>query len=173
MKQVMSIFLFFVLLAPALGYAQTTLKSGDKAPDFISKDQDGKTVSLKQYKGKKVVLYFYPKDNSSGCTAEACSFRDNFNELTKQGYTIIGVSTDDETSHKGFIEKNSLPFSLLADVDKSIHMKYGVWSEKERNGVMGFSTTRTTFLIDQKGMISQVIEKVDTRNSASQILGLN
>lgn len=173
MKPLVSIFLFFMLAVPAVNYAQTSLKAGDKAPDFISKDQDGKTVSLKQFKGKKVVLYFYPKDNSSGCTAEACSLRDNFTELTKQGYTILGVSTDDEASHRGFKENNKLPFSLLADVDKSIHMKYGVWTEKERLGVKAFSTTRTTFLIDKKGYISSVIEKVDTKNHASQILTMN
>jgi len=171
MKQAISIFLFFMLVGTAAGYAQTKLKAGDKAPDFVSKDQDGKTVSLKQFKGKKVVLYFYPKDGSTGCTAEACSLRDNITELTKDGYTILGVSTDDEASHKGFKEKNKLPFSLLADVDKSIHMKYGVWNERERNGIMGYSTTRTTFLINQSGVITKVIEKVDTKNHASQILG--
>lgn len=173
MKRVISILAFFLLTVPLVNYAQTMLKAGDKAPEFLSKDQDGKIVSLRQFKGKKVVLYFYPKDNSSGCTAEACSLRDNITELTKEGYTILGVSTDDEASHKGFKEKNALPFSLLADVDKSIHMKYGVWTEKERFGVKGFSTTRTTFLIDKKGFISKVIEKVDTQNSASQILSAN
>ena len=116
MKQLL---LLLFLLAPGINYGQTTLKAGDKAPDFISKDQDGKTVSLKQFKGKKLVLYFYPKDNTSGCTAQACSLRDNFKELKKQGYTVLGVSTDDELSHKGFKDKYQLPFSLLADVDKS------------------------------------------------------
>ena len=172
MKQVISIFLFLMLAYSGVTYAQTTLKAGDKAPDFTSKDQDGKTVSLKQYKGKKVVLYFYPRDNTSGCTAQACSLRDNFSELKKEGYTILGVSTDDEASHRGFIEKNSLPFSLIADVDKSVHQKYGVWTEKERNGVKAFSTTRTTFLINKNGFISSVITTIDTKNHASQIFSL-
>ncbi len=172
MKHVISIFLFFLLAAPGMNYAQTKLKAGDKAPDFISKDQDGKTVSLKQFKGKKVMLYFYPRDNSSGCTAQACSLRDNFKELKKQGYTILGVSTDDEVSHKGFKDKYALPFSLLADVDKSIHMQYGVWTEKDRNGVKAYSTTRTTFLINKDGFINSIITDIDTKNHASQILSL-
>jgi peroxiredoxin Q/BCP len=155
-----------------LSNAQTTLKAGDKAPDFVSKDQDGKKVSLKQFKGKKLVLYFYPKDNSSGCTAQACSLRDNISELKKQGYTILGVSTDDGASHKGFIQKNALPFSLIADTDKSIHQKYGVWTEKERNGVKAFSTTRTTFIINKNGFINNVIKEIDTKNHAGQILSL-
>lgn len=172
MKHVISIFLFFLLVAPGMNYAQTKLKAGDKAPDFISKDQDGKTVSLKQFKGKKLMLYFYPRDNSSGCTAQACSLRDNFKELKKQGYAILGVSTDDEVSHKGFKDKYELPFSLLADIDKSIHLKYGVWTEKERNGVKAYSTTRTTFLINKDGFINSIIADIDTKNHASQILSL-
>lgn len=172
MKLIGSIFLFLMLAIPIANYAQTHLKAGDKAPDFVSKDQNGKTVSLKQYKGKKLILYFYPKDNTSGCTAQACSLRDNFKELKKQGYTVLGVSTDDEASHRGFIEKNSLPFSLLADTDKSIVQKYGVWTEKERNGVKAFSTTRTTFLINKSGVIESVITQIDTKNHAGQILSL-
>ena len=173
MKPFISIFLFILLTASTVIQAQTSLKAGDKAPDFVSKDQNGKTVSLRQFKGKKLVLYFYPKDNTSGCTAQACSLRDNFKELKKQGYTILGVSTDDEASHRGFIEKNNLPFSLLADTDKSIVTKYGVWTEKERNGVKAFSTTRTTFLINKDGYINRVITGIDTKNHASQILSLN
>ena len=173
MKPVISIFLFILLTASTVIQAQTSLKAGDKAPDFVSKDQNGKTVSLRQFKGKKLVLYFYPKDNTSGCTAQACSLRDNFKELKKQGYTILGVSIDDEASHRGFIEKNNLPFSLLADTDKSIVTKYGVWTEKERNGVKAFSTTRTTFLINKDGYINRVITEIDTKNHASQILSLN
>lgn len=172
MKPIISIFLVLFLTAPALIQAQTKLKAGDKAPDFISKDQNGKTVSLKQFKGKKLVLYFYPKDNTSGCTAQACSLRDNFKELKKEGYTVLGVSVDDEASHRGFIEKNSLPFSLLADVDKSIVTRYGVWTEKERNGVKAYSTTRTTFLINKSGYINKVITEIDTKNHAGQILSL-
>ncbi|MEJ7692871.1 thioredoxin-dependent thiol peroxidase [Daejeonella sp.] len=172
MKPFISIFLLFLIGLAGVTSAQTTLKAGDKAPGFISKDQNGKTVSLKQFKGKKVVLYFYPKDNSSGCTAQACSLRDNISELKKQGYTILGVSTDDEASHRGFIEKHALPFSLIADTDKSIHKKYGVWTEKERNGVKAFSTTRTTFVITKSGFISKVITEIDTKNHAGQILSL-
>ena len=172
MKTLISLLLLISLGGVGVSNAQSKLKAGDKAPDFVSKDQDGKTISLKQFKGKKVVLYFYPKDNSSGCTAQACSLRDNFSELKKQGYTVLGVSTDDEASHRGFIEKNSLPFTLLADTDKSIHMKYGVWTEKERNGVKAFSTTRTTFIINKDGFINNVITEVDTKNHANQILTL-
>ena len=173
MKPFISIFLFILLTASTVIQAQTSLKAGDKAPDFVSKDQNGKSVSLRQFKGKKLVLYFYPKDNTSGCTAQACSLRDNFKELKKQGYTILGVSIDDEASHRGFIEKNNLPFSLLADTDKSMVTKYGVWTEKERNGVKAFSTTRTTFLINKDGYINRVITEIDTKNHASQILSLN
>jgi peroxiredoxin Q/BCP len=172
MKNLIRIFLLLLISVPALTIAQTKLKAGDKAPDFVSKDQDGKTISLKKYKGKMLVLYFYPKDNTSGCTAQACSLRDNFKELKKQGYTILGVSTDDEASHRGFIEKNNLPFSLVADVDKSINIKYGVWTERERNGVKSFGTTRTTFIINKDGFINNIITEIDTKNHAGQILTL-
>lgn len=173
MKAIIKIVLLILLTFPLVIQAQTKLKAGDKAPDFTSKDQDGKTVSLRQFKGKKLVLYFYPKDNTSGCTAQACSLRDNFKELKKEGYTILGVSVDDEASHRGFIEKNALPFSLLADVDKTIVTNYGVWTERERNGVKSFSTTRTTFLINKDGYINRVITEIDTKNHAGQILGKN
>lgn len=172
MKKTVSIVILLCVLVTGLTQAQTKLKAGDKAPDFVSKDQNGKTVSLKQFKGKKLVLYFYPKDNTSGCTAQACSLRDNFQALKKEGYTILGVSIDDEASHRDFIAKNKLPFSLLADTDKSIVTKYGVWTEKERNGVKAFSTTRTTFLINKDGYINRVITEIDTKNHASQILGM-
>lgn len=150
--------------------AQSTLKAGDKAPEFTSKDQDGRKISLSDYKGKKVVLYFYPKDQTPGCTKEACNLRDNFSALTDAGYTILGVSSDDESSHKEFIKKYSLPFTLLADTDKSVHQKYGVWVEKERDGKKYWGTARTTFLIDEQGMITEIIDKVDTEGHASQIL---
>lgn len=173
MKPLISICFFFLLALPGINYAQTTLKAGDKAPDFTAKNQDGKEISLSQFKGRKVILYFYPKDNSAGCTAEAISLRDHIAELEKKGYKVLGVSTDDEASHKDFQVKNALPFPLIADVDKSIHMKYGVWNEKERFGVKKFGTTRTTFLIDQKGYITSVIQDVDTKYHASQILTMN
>ena len=114
--------------------AQTTLKIGDKAPAFTGKDQDGKSVALSSFAGKKVVLYFYPKDQTPGCTAQACNLRDNIDMLTQQGYVVLGVSTDDEASHRAFREKYNLPFTLIADTDKSITQAYGVWVEKEREG---------------------------------------
>lgn len=150
--------------------AQTKLKVGDKAPDFTGKDQDGKQISLHDYAGKKVVLYFYPKDHTPGCTQEACNLRDNIDPLSKAGYVVLGVSTDDEASHKDFQQKYSLPFSLVADTDKSINMKYGVWVEKERDGKKFMGTARTTFLIDEKGIITSIIDKVDTQAHADQIL---
>lgn len=152
--------------------AQTRLKAGDQAPDFSGKDQDGNLVSLKQYKGKKVILYFYPKDNTPGCTAEACNLRDNKDLLAKEGYEVLGVSTDDEASHRDFRTKYSLPFPLIADTDKSINQKYGVWVEKERDGKKFFGTARTTFVIDEKGMITEVIDKVETKDHTNQILKL-
>jgi peroxiredoxin Q/BCP len=150
--------------------AQSPLKAGDKAPDFSGKDQDGKQVSLSDYKGKKVILYFYPKDNTPGCTAQACNLRDNKDMLAKEGYEVLGVSTDDEASHKDFRAKYALPFSLIADTDKSINQKYGVWVEKERDGKKFMGTARTTFIIDEKGTITQVIDKVETKDHANQII---
>jgi peroxiredoxin Q/BCP len=153
-------------------FSQSPLKVGDKAPDFSAKDQDGKQISLSALKGKKVILYFYPKDQTPGCTQEACNLRDNMDALTDEGYEVLGVSTDDEASHKEFQQKYSLPFSLVADTDKSINQKYGVWVEKERDGKKFFGTARTTFLIDERGIITHIIDKVDTKEHASQILKL-
>lgn len=147
------------------------LKPGDKAPDFEVNDQDGNPVKLSDYKGKKVALYFYPKDNTPGCTAEACNLRDNYAELQKQGYEILGVSTDSEKSHKKFIEKQELPFKLLADTEKHIHEKYGTWIEKQMYGRKYMGTARYTFIIDEEGKIEKVIDKVKTKEHASQILG--
>ena len=152
--------------------AQTKLKIGDKAPDFTGKDQDGKQITLSAYQGKKVILYFYPKDQTPGCTAEACNLRDNISALSDDGYEVLGVSTDDVASHKEFQQKYNLPFSLVADTDKSINEKYGVWVEKERDGKKFMGTARVTFLIDEKGMITNIIDKVDTKEHASQILKL-
>ena len=146
------------------------LEPGDKAPDFKVNDQDGNPVSLSDYKGKKVVLYFYPKDNTPGCTAEACNLRDNYSTFQKQGYEILGVSTDSEKSHQKFIEKQSLPFRLLADTDKEIHEKYGTWVEKSMYGRKYMGTARMTFVIDENGKIERVIEKVKTKDHAAQIL---
>ena len=147
------------------------LAAGMKAPDFSTKDQDGKEVTLSSLKGKKVVLYFYPKDMTSGCTAEACSLRDNYSKLQKAGYEIFGVSRDDEKSHQKFIAKEKLPFRLLADTDLSVHKKYGTWIEKSMYGRKYMGTARVTFLIDAQGILEEVIGKVDTKNHAAQILG--
>ena len=146
------------------------LKVGDNAPDFTGKDQDDNTIKLTDYKNMKVVLYFYPKDDTPGCTAEACNLRDNYILLKKKGFEIIGVSGDDEKSHKKFIEKYSLPFSLIADTDKSIHEKYGTWVEKSMYGRKYMGTARNTFIINEKGIIEEIIEKVDTKEHTSQIL---
>ncbi len=151
-------------------YGQLSLKIGDKAPDFTGKDQDGKKISLSDFKGKKVVLYFYPKDQTPGCTAQACNLRDNSDKLSAEGYTILGVSTDDEASHREFREKYNLPFTLIADTDKSITQKYGVWVEKEREGKKFMGTARTTFIIDANGVITDIVDKVDTKEHAAQIL---
>src|SRR5437879_964758 len=146
------------------------LSIGDKAPDFTSKDQDGKEVKLSDFNGKKVVLYFYPRDMTPGCTAEACDLRDNYKMLQKQGYEVLGVSTDDEKMHRKFIEKEKLPFRLLADTDKSVHNKYGTWIEKSMYGRKYMGTARITFIIES-GKIVDIIGKVDTKNHAAQILG--
>jgi peroxiredoxin Q/BCP len=149
------------------------LTAGNKAPDFTTKDQDGNQVKLSDFKGKKVVLYFYPKDMTPGCTAEACDLRDNYRALQKQGYEVLGISTDDEKLHRKFIEKEKLPFRLLADSDKSVHEKYGTWIEKSMYGRKYMGTARVTFIIDENGTIKEVIDKVDTKNHTAQILGEN
>ena len=133
-------------------------------------DQDGKEVRVSDYKGRKIALYFYPKDNTSGCTAEACSLRDGYDELKKAGYEIIGVSKDSAQSHRGFIEKQNLPFRLIADTDTTLQQQFGVWAEKKMYGRTYMGTLRHTFLIDENGVIEKVIEKVDTKNHAQQIL---
>ncbi|PZR30258.1 MAG: thioredoxin-dependent thiol peroxidase [Azospira oryzae] len=146
------------------------LKAGDKAPDFKTTDQDGNEVKLSSFKGKKVVLYFYPKDMTPGCTAQACDLRDNYKALQKAGYEVLGISTDTEKLHQKFIAKEKLPFTLLSDTDKSVHEKFGTWVEKSMYGRKYMGTARTTFVIDEKGVIEEVIEKVDTKNHTSQIL---
>jgi len=150
----------------------STLKEGDKAPGFAAKDQNGKTVSLSDFKGKNVILYFYPKDDTPGCTAEACSFRDNYQSMLSKGFDVIGVSTDDEKSHKKFETKFSLPFTLIADTDKHIVEAYGVWAEKNMYGKKYMGTLRTTFVIDGEGIIKKIIDKVDTKNSSQQVIDL-
>lgn len=148
------------------------LKEGQKAPGFKAKDQNGNMVSLDQFAGKKVVLYFYPKDDTPGCTAEACDFRDNYQGLTAKGYVVLGVSIDDEKSHKKFVTKHNLPFTLLADTDKAIVEAYGVWGEKNMYGKKYMGINRTTFIIDEQGVIAHIIRKVDTKNSTAQVLEL-
>jgi len=169
--------LFFFLLVIQCGVSLSVfaesdggVKNGDIAPNFTAKDQNGNTVSLSQFKGKKVVLYFYLKDFSPGYTAEACNLRDNYDSLTKAGYTILGVSTDDQLSHKDFKTKYNLPFDLVADVDTSINKEYGVWVEKERDGKKFWGTARTTFIIDEKGVVVNKIDKVDPKQHAYQVL---
>jgi thioredoxin-dependent peroxiredoxin len=149
------------------------LKKGDDAPDFEGLDQYGKKISISDFKGKKVALYFYPKDNTPGCTAEACSLRDGYSDLKKAGYVILGVSVDDSASHKKFSEKYSLPFSLIADTSKEIVNLYGVWGEKKMYGKSYEGTHRVTFIIDEKGKIKDIIEKVNTKDHTSQILEIN
>jgi peroxiredoxin Q/BCP len=146
------------------------LNIGDKAPDFKAKDQDGKEIKLSDFKGKKVVLYFYPKDNTPGCTAQACNLRDNYEELQKQGYVVLGVSQDSEKSHQKFIEKQNLPFPLIADEDHTVHNLYGTWGEKKMYGKTYMGTLRTTFVIDGDGKIEDIIQKVKTKEHTAQIL---
>ena len=146
------------------------LKIGDKMPDFQVQDQDGKTVSSKDLLGKKTIIYFYPKDNTSGCTAEACSLRDNHEALIARGYNVIGVSKDSAASHKKFIEKYSLPFTLLADTSTQMLQAFGAWGEKMMYGKTVMGTLRRTFIFDENGILTEIIEKVDTKNHAQQIL---
>ena len=147
-----------------------SLSIGDKAPDFTVNDQDGKPVKLSSLKGKKVVLYFYPKDMTPGCTTEACNLRDNYKLLMKQGYEVLGISTDNEKTHQKFIAKENLPFRLLADTDKKVHDLYGTWIEKSMYGRKYMGTARNTFVIDEKGVIEDIIGKVDIKNHTDQIL---
>ena len=148
----------------------TTLKPGDAAPLFSATDQHGNIISLKSLNGKKVVLYFYPKDDTPGCTAEACNLRDNHSELIKQGYVVIGVSPDPVAKHEKFAVKYELPFSLLPDTEKIIIQAYGVWGPKKFMGKSYDGVYRTTFVIDEKGIIEKVFTQVDTKEHTAQIL---
>ena len=147
-----------------------SLKVGDKIPDFEAKDQNGNTIKLSDYKGKKVVLYFYPKDNTPGCTAESCNLRDNYDDLRNKGYEVIGVSTDGEKSHQNFISKYNLPFNLIADTDKKLHELFGTWGEKSMYGKKYMGTIRTTFIIDEEGKLEKIVDKVKTNDHTVQIL---
>ncbi len=148
------------------------LKEGDIAPNFTAKDQNGKEVSLSDFKNQFVILYFYPKDDTPGCTAEACSYRDNYQNLQTLGFEVIGISTDDEKSHKKFEQKHDLPFTLIADTDQKIVNDYGVWVEKNMYGKKYMGTARKTFLIDKEGKVARIISKVDTKNASQQLLDL-
>ena len=147
-----------------------SLKIGNKAPDFESINQNGDKVKLSNFIGKKVVLYFYPRDNTPGCTAQACNLKDNYNTLQQNGYTILGISKDSPKSHQKFINKFDLPFDLIADEDKNVHIKYGTWIEKSMYGKNYMGTARWTFLIDEQGNIENIIQKVKTKEHTSQIL---
>lgn len=146
------------------------LKEGMKAPDFEGVDQNGETIKLSDFKGKKLVLFFYPKDNTPGCTAEACNLRDNYDDMLKRGFAVVGVSKDSEKSHKNFADKYSLPFPLIADTSKKILNDYNVWREKNLYGKISMGTVRTTFIIDENGIIEKIISKVNTKSHAEQII---
>ena len=146
---------------------------GDKAPQILGKDQNGNEIKLSDFSGQKLVLYFYPKDSTSGCTTEACNLRDNYSELRSQGYAVVGVSVDDEKSHLKFIDKNELPFPLIADTDKTLVEQFGVWGEKKMYGRSYMGTFRTTFIIDENGIITKIIspKEIKVKEHAAQILG--
>ena len=148
----------------------TELEEGMKAPDFSGKDQSGNAISLKDLQGRKVILYFYPKDNTPGCTTESCNLRDNYRELIKKGFEVIGVSADSEKSHQNFIDKYNLPFNLISDSGKEILKAYGAWGLKKLYGKEYEGILRKTFIIDEQGVILKIINKVDTKNHTNQIL---
>lgn len=145
---------------------------GDKAPELLGRDQDGKEVKLADFKGKKLVLYFYPKDNTPGCTTEACNLRDNYQRFMDAGYAVVGVSVQDEKSHKKFIEKHELPFPLIADTEKTLNNAFGVWGEKSMCGRKYMGTFRTTFIIDEEGKVERIItpKEIKVKEHAAQIL---
>ncbi len=146
------------------------LKIGDKAPNFSYVAENGSEISLENFKGKKVILYFYPKDNTPGCTAEACNLRDNYDDLKSKGYEIVGVSPDSEKSHNRFAEKHALPFGLIPDTDKKLMNDYGVWGEKKMYGRTYDGVHRTTFIINEAGNIEEIFKKVKTKDHTNQIL---
>ena len=146
------------------------LKPGDKMPSFEVVDQDGNKVTSENLLGKKTIIYFYPKDNTPGCTAEACNLRDNYQALIDQGYNVVGVSKDSAASHRKFADKFSLPFTLLSDPSTTMLQDFGAWGEKKMCGKVCVGTLRRTFIFDENGILTRVIEKVDTKNHASQIL---
>ena len=148
----------------------TTLKEGDKAPDFKVINELGEEMTLADFSGKKLVLYFYPKDSTPGCTAESCNLRDHYAELKTKGFEVLGVSADNEASHQKFIKKHELPFHLLADTEKEVLYAYGVWGPKKFMGRTFDGIHRTTFVIDENGMIERIFTKVKTKEHTEQIL---
>lgn len=150
----------------------SNLKEGDKAPAFSAKDQNGKLVHLSDFSGKKLILFFYPKDNTPGCTTEACNFRDNYESLTAEGFEVVGVSVDGESSHLRFASKHNLPYTLLVDEDKKMVEDYKVWVEKSMFGKKYMGTARKTFIIDENGIILHIIDKVKTKEASEQVRAL-
>jgi len=148
----------------------STLRIGDKAPDFVGFNQKDEKKSLESFKGKKVILYFYPKDNTPGCTAESCNLNDNYQLWLSKGYEVVGVSPDSVASHKKFADKYSFGFNLIADPDAEILKAYGVWGEKNMYGKKYMGVLRTTFVINEEGVIEQIFDKVDTKNHTNQII---
>lgn len=150
------------------------MQIGDKVPEILGLDQNGKEIKRSDFKGKKLALYFYPKDNTTGCTAEACSLRDGYEELKAAGYEVLGVSKDSAKSHQGFIEKQNLPFNLIADTDTTLQQQFGVWAEKSMYGRKYMGTLRTTFIINEDGIIENIIgpKEIKTKDHANQILKL-
>ena len=149
------------------------MEIGSKAPEVLGHDENGKEIRLSDFKGKKLVLYFHPKDLTSGCTTQACNLRDNYAELKKQGYAVVGVSVNDEKSHKKFIEKHDLPFPLIADTEQKLVEEFGVWGEKSMYGRKYFGTFRTTFIINEEGVITRIMlpKEIKVKEHAQQILG--
>ena len=145
------------------------LKEGDLAPAIEAVDQSGEMITLKEYRGKKIVLYFYPKDNTPGCTAESCDLRDNYSEFLEKGFEVIGVSADSEKSHQNFISKYNLPFRLISDVDKKVLQDYNAWGEKKMYGKSYMGILRKTYIINEEGYVEKIIEKVKTKEHSRQI----
>lgn len=148
------------------------MKIGDKIPEVLGVDQEGREHRASDYAGKKLIIYFYPKDNTSGCTAEACSLRDGYSDLRRAGYALLGVSKDSATSHTKFAEKHSLPFPLIADTDTSLQQAFSVWREKKMAGRTYMGTVRTTFVVDEQGIVTHIIDKVNNKDAANQLLTL-